>query len=303
MTKHPQSHILKAALWMIGAIFSFSSMAVAGRQIADSHDTFEIMMYRSFIGLGILCMFLTYSQRWREITTHRFGMHIARNVVHFSGQNLWFYAITVIPLAQVFTLEFTSPIWVIVLAPFLLNEAINRSKMLSAVLGFIGVLIVARPTPETIDWGVACAAFAAFFFALTYIFTRNLTQTVSVACILFWMTAIQAILGIITVTADFEVTLPTLTTTPWLLIVAVAGLLAHFCISTALTIAPATVVVVFEFGRLPFIFVVGWLLYDEDIELWVVLGALLIFSAIYLNVWSETRAATIRSNAKQETHD
>ncbi|MCY4303261.1 MAG: DMT family transporter [Aestuariivita sp.] len=289
MPENTKPHVIKAALWMTGAIVSFTSMAIAGREIADDHDTFEIMMFRSIIGLIIVVGFITFYNKWHDVTYNLFAKHVIRNLAHFSGQNLWFYAITLIPLAQVFTLEFTSPFWVVVLAPMMLNEALTRPKIFVAILGFIGVLIVTRPSPDTINVGLVSAAVSAVCFALTYIYTRQLIQHVTIYCILFWMTLLQLVFGIITVSIDTKISWPNSFTVPWLLVIGIGGLWAHFCISNALKIAPANVVIVFEFARLPVIFFVGWLIYNEDIEIWVAAGALLIFAAIYLNIKAETR--------------
>ena len=289
MTDQPKPQVLKAALWMTGAIASFSSMAVAGREISGIHDTFEMMMYRSFIGLAIVCIVITLTHRWAEVTTRSMGTQVLRNAAHFTGQNLWFYAVALIPLAQVFALEFTTPLWVIVLAPFVLGERLTTLKGLAAVIGFTGILIVARPSPETINIGVITAASSAIFFAVTLMLTRKLTRTETIACILFWLTFLQAIMGVIAVGYDGQITWPSAQTLPWLVVIGLAGILAHFCITNALAIAPATIVVPFDFVRLPVIFVVGWLLYDEALDIWVATGALVIFAAIYLNVSSQTR--------------
>ena len=289
VTPETRPQILKAAFWMTGAIASFSSMAVAGREISGTHDTFEMMLYRSLIGLVIVAAVVTLTGRWAEVTSRSMGTQVLRNAAHFTGQNLWFYAVAVIPLAQVFALEFTTPLWVIVLAPFVLGERLTRLKALAATLGFFGILIVARPAPDTINAGVITAASSAIFFALTLMLTRKLTRTETIACILFWLTFLQAIMGMLAVGIDGQVTWPTAQTLPFLAVIGLAGLLAHFCITNALAIAPATIVVPFDFVRLPVIFVVGWLLYDEMLDVWVALGALVIFGAIYLNVWSQTR--------------
>ena len=289
MTDQPKPQVLKAALWMTGAIASFSSMAVAGREISGIHDTFEMMMYRSFIGLVIVCTVITLTRKWAEVTTRSMGTQVLRNAAHFTGQNLWFYAVALIPLAQVFALEFTTPLWVIVLAPFVLGERMTTLKALAALMGFAGILIVARPSPETINIGVITAASSAVFFAMTLMLTRKLTRTETIACILFWLTFLQAIMGVIAVGYDGQITWPSAQTLPWLVVIGLAGILAHFCITNALAIAPATIVVPFDFVRLPVIFVVGWLLYDEALDIWVATGALVIFAAIYLNVWSQTR--------------
>lgn len=282
---------LKAALWMTGAIASFSSMAVAGRELGAVHDTFEIMMYRSVIGLGVVCAVLTLRGGWSGISTRRLGMHGLRNTVHFAGQNLWFYAVTVTPLAQVFALEFTQPLWVILLSPLLLGERMTPVRVLSALIGFAGILIVARPGAGALTPGITAAALSAVFFALTTISTKALTRTASIGCIMFWLTLMQAGLGLGFAGWDGNIALPTAATAPFLLLVGLAGLLAHFCIAKALTLAPATVVVPLDFLRLPAIAVTAMLLYREPLDIWVLVGAAIIFGGNYLNILTETRAA------------
>ena len=281
--------VLKAALWMTGAIASFSFMAVAGRELAGQYDTFEIMLYRSLVGVIIVVAVTTLNKRWYEVRTNNIRQHFLRNIFHFTGQNLWFYAVAVIPLAQVFALEFTSPLWVVILAPLLLGEKMTRIRGLSAILGFIGILIVTRPNPETFEIGLLVAAIAAIFFALTILLTKRLTRDNSITCILFYLTAMQLVFGLITAGFDGDIALPTAASFPYLFLIGCAGLLAHFCLTTALSIAPATVVVPIDFARLPVIAIVAMVLYDEPLEVWVFVGALLIFAANYLNIWNETR--------------
>ncbi len=292
----------KAALWMTGAIASFSSMAVAGRELSLHHDTFEIMMYRSFVGVLIVALVLTATRKWHQVTTERLGLHALRNTFHFTGQNLWFYAVGVAPLAQVFALEFTQPIWVILLSPLLLKERLTAIRMTSALIAFAGVLMVTRPGTSSLSPGILMAAGSAIFFAFTTITTKQLTRHASIGCIVFWLTVMQAVLGTIAAGIDQQITLPTLQTAPFLLLVGLAGLLAHFCITNALAIAPATVVVPFDFARLPTIAVVGMLLYHEPLDHWTLLGAAVIFSGIFLNVWSENRnsLATVRADTHKK---
>lgn len=284
-----QPQIGRAALWMIGTIVAFSSMAVAGREVSFVLDTFEIMMYRSLIGLLIVVVILTLAGKWSQISRRSMGLQVVRNVAHFTGQNLWFFAVTAIPLAQVFALEFTSPIWVVVLAPVLLGERLTSIRALSAAMGFVGILIVARPSPETINAGVITAASAAFFFAITAICTKKLTRTESIACILFWLTLMQLFFGVIAAGYDGDIALPDAQTAPWLLLIAIAGLTAHFCLTKALSLAPATVVIPIDFARLPTIAIVGMILYHEVLDIWVLVGAIIIFVGNYLNILSETR--------------
>ncbi len=106
---------------------------------------------------------------------------------------------------------------------------------------------------------------------------------------MFWLTVMQAVLGLIASGIDGQITLPSAGTAPFLLLVGLAGLLAHYCITNALAIAPATVVVPFDFARLPTIAVIGMVLYHEPLDHWTLLGAAVIFVGIFLNVHAENR--------------
>ncbi len=283
------SNNLKAALWMLGAIASFSAMAVAGREVSQWLDTFEIMTYRSLVGIVVLWVILTLTGQWRQVTRRSISTHVVRNAAHFTGQNLWFYAMTSIPLAQVFALEFTSPIWVVLLSPLILGEPLTRLRLMSVLVGFVGILIVARPSPDTISPGLIAAASSAVFFALSVMYTRLLTRTESVLCIMFWLTLMQAAFGIIFSAWDGDMVAPSAQTLPWLVLIGLAGLLAHYCLTSALAIAPATVVVPIDFVRLPTIAIVGMLLYGEALDAWVFVGATVIFAANYANIWYANR--------------
>jgi drug/metabolite transporter (DMT)-like permease len=286
MTHRP----LAAALWMTGAIAAFTAMAIATRQIKGVHDTFEILAYRSVIGWLIVVGLAAAFGRLTDIRTERLPSHVIRNIFHFTGQSLWFWAITMIPLAQVFALEFTSPIWVILLSPIFLGERLTRRKLVAAALGFAGVLIVARPDFGQIEAGILAAAGAAFFFASTSLMTKALTKGEPILSILFWLTLMQAGFGIVAMTVFGPVTLPRLETLPWLGLIGIAGITAHFSLTTALSLAPASTVVPVDFARLPIIAVVGAVFYAEPVEPSLFAGAALIFLGIWINLRGGTSA-------------
>ena len=282
--------IFKAALWMIGAITSFTAMAVSGRTVSVELDTFEIMLYRSLTGIIIVVIVASLNRTLGQVRTQRAPLHFVRNICHFTGQNLWFFAITMIPLAQVFALEFTTPIWVILLSPLLLQEKITPVGLLSAAIGFAGVLIVTRPDPTSISAGLIAGATCAVFFALTAIFTRKLTQTETITTILFYLTTMQAGFGLLCAGIDGTITLPSVGLIPWVILIGIAGLLAHFCLTKALSIAPANIVMPIDFIRLPAIAVVGMLLYNEPLDALIFVGAGFIFAANYINISFANRA-------------
>jgi len=275
---------LAAALWMTGAIAAFTAMAVATRQINGAHDTFEILAYRSVVGFVLVIAGAALLGQLGRIRAQRLGGHLVRNIFHFTGQSLWFWAITMIPLAQVFALEFTSPIWVILLSPLVLGERLTRRKLAAAALGFVGVLIVARPDFTTVEPGVLAAIGAAFFFASTTLMTKALTKGEAIVGILFWLTLMQAGFGFAAVLADGSITLPTAPTLPWLALIGVAGVTAHLCLTSALSLAPASSVVPIDFARLPVIAAIGAVFYGEAVAVTLFLGAGLIFLGIWLTL-------------------
>ena len=283
------STTIQAAIWMTGTIVSFSAMAVSGREISFELDTFEIMMYRSIIGLIIVLFLAKLFKTHREISTQNLSLHFYRNLSHFTGQNLWFYALTLIPFAQLFAFEFSVPLWVMLAAPFLLGERLTNIRIISILVGFIGILIVTRPWLAGLAPGIIPAALCAIGFACSVIFTKQLTQKVSITCILFWLTSMQLLMAIICAGYDGDISLPSSSNFIWIIIIGIGGLLAHFCITKALQLAPATVVTPIDFCRLPVIAAIGYVFYNEALDIFIIGGAIIIFIANYINIWSETK--------------
>ncbi len=280
---------LRAALWMMIAVLSFTAMALAGRALGPYHDTLEILFFRPLVGIVIVLAIGGLAGTLGQIQTTRLGLHGLRNSFHFAGQNLWFYAVTVLPLAQVFALEFTTPIWVALLSPLFLGERLTGTRIGAATLGFLGVLIVAQPQAMTISWGVVAGASCALAFAGTYMTTKGLARHESTTSILFWLAIMQAMMGAVAVFADGRVALPTGDTLPLLILIGCCGLLSHYCITTALHLAPATIVAPFEFVRLPLAAFIGFLFYEERLGAAIFLGAALVLSANFINIRAERR--------------
>ena len=281
------SQPLKAAFWMIGAMVSFSLMAISGRELAPELNTFEIMFFRSLIGLVLVVTIGTLSGTLHQIKTDRLGLHMLRNTAHFTGQNLWFLAVAVIPFSQVFALEFSTPLWVALLAPVFLGEALTRRRLLSVGIGFSGVLIVARPDFSQLNPAILAAMACAICFACSLMTTKKLTIDQSTTCILFWLTLMQLGMGLVAVVLTGSLSAPQGIDYIWVTTVSICGLTAHFCIARALALAPAIVVIPLDFLRLPLISLIGFLAYNEAFEWAVVFGAMLIFTAVLINLQAE----------------
>ena len=290
-----KSEPMKATVWMIGAMFSFSLMAVSGRELATNLNTFEIMLFRSIIGFLIVLAIGYFAKTLAEIKWDRLGLHLFRNLAHFSGQNLWFLAVASIPFSQLFALEFSTPVWVALLAPLFLGEVLTKQRVLAVILGFAGVLIVARPDINQFDFAIIAAVACAICFAGSMMATKSLTSDQSITCILFWLTLMQLAMGLVATVFTGTITFPEGINIFWIVIVGIGGLTAHFCITNALALAPAIVVIPLDFMRLPLISVIGFLAYGEAFELPILVGAGVIFIAILLNLKAEKQRQSRQS--------
>ncbi|PSF04583.1 EamA family transporter [Marinobacter fuscus] len=275
-----------AALWMVGSLFSFSAMAVAVRELSEDIGTFQLLTIRSAIGLLVISALLT-RYGWKKIRSDNLKLHLARNLVHFGGQFGWFFAIGFIPLAAVFAIEFTVPLWTMMFAALLLGERISTSRRLAVLLGVIGILVIVRPGWSALHPASLVMLLGAIAYALSHTLTKKLTGVDSPLCILFYMMLVQLPLGL--VPALFDWTTPQPEHWPWLAIIGMTGLTAHYCMVRALLLADATVVVPLDFLRLPFIALVGYLLYGEQLDGFLVAGAALILVGNGMNILAERR--------------
>lgn len=269
---------------MVGGVFCLTSMAVAGKEISLQIDTFEILFFRSVIGVSIILFFLIRKNLLKEINLKEIRTHMKRNIAHFTGQNLWLYALASITLAEVTSLEFTMPIWIVLFSFLMLNEKLNKYKILSVLIGLVGVLITVRPDIESINLGIVAAAISAVVFALTNIYTRRLTSTESTLTILFFLTTIQLVFGLVASLIDGKLDLPTTENIAWIVVIGFAGLGAHFCITTALSLAEPTVVAPIDLLRLPIVVLIGVVFYSEPGDVFIYIGAGLIIFANFINL-------------------
>ena len=271
---------------MSGTLVSFMAMAIGGRELSAQLNTFQILFFRSIIGL-LIVGFLLWRGNWRQILTKHFRIHFLRNISHFGGQFGWFYGIAFIPLAVVFALEFTVPVWTAVLATILLREQITGARVAAIVLGVAGVFLILRPGLAVINPASLAVLGSAFGYALSHTLTRKLALVNTPLTILFYMTVIQLPLGF--VTSIFDWTTPSLEMLPWIIVVGAAALSGHYCMARALAIADAIVVVPLDFLRLPLIAAVGFLFYGESLDWFVLAGGVVMFSGNFLNIRAEKK--------------
>ena len=277
---------------MVGALLSFSVMAVSIRQLGSAGlNIFEILGIRSGFSIVLLCGLLVVRPDLRvHALPRRMGLNLFRNTVHYASQYAWALSITMLPLAMVFALEFTMPAWTALLAVWFLHERMTVSRLGVVVLGLIGVLVILRPGIAGVNPAALLVLAAAFGYAITMVTTKQLTATETTFGIVFWMAIIQFPLSFIGMNpADF------LRLEPSHILpvfgIGIAGLSSHYCLSNAFRAGDATLVVPLDFMRIPLIAVVGWAFYGERLDIFVLLGALIIVSGVLWNLRSEAARA------------
>jgi drug/metabolite transporter (DMT)-like permease len=283
------SRLARVVLWMVGALLSFSVMAVSIRELAlRGLSIFEILAIRSGVALVVLLILLVVRPDLRAHTRpRRMGLNLLRNTVHYASQYCWALSLTMLPLAMVFALEFTMPGWTALLAVWLLHERMTPSRLGVVVLGLIGVLVILRPGLTSFHPVAILVLLAAFGYAITMITTKQLTATETTFGIVFWMAVIQLPLSLIGSDPSVFLHLEPRHILP-AIGVGTAGLTSHYCLSNAFRSGDATLVVPLDFMRIPLIAVVGWAFYNEQLDIFVLLGALIIVAGVLWNLRSET---------------
>ena len=271
-----------AALWMSGWLGLMLIIVVAGREATRELNVFQLMEVRTIMGLFMLYPLIRVSGGWTVLKTARLQMHVVRNTIHYGAQFGWFFALTLIPIGQVVAIEFTMPIWTAILAAIFLGERMTQWKVAAIVLGIVGVIIIVRPATGEINPGQLIALGAAIGFGISIAMVKSLTRTEQAVAIIFWMLVVQSVIGLFP--ALYVWKWPSAHAWGWVPVIAFCGTYSHYCMARALRHADATVVIPMDFLRVPLTATVGWLLYAEQLDMFTVLGAVLILAGNLFNL-------------------
>ncbi len=273
---------MKSVFWMMGTLTSFCFMAIAVRELSADINTFQILFFRSLIGLVVISLIIARTQT-SLFRSKRLKQHLLRNTFHFGGQYGWFLGLGLLPLAQVFALEFTTPLWTLLISAWILKEKITVKKATSILLGLAGVYIIASPSSEIFNIISMVVLAAALCYAISHISTKSLSSSEHPLTILFYMCAIQLpIAGLFTFNNWY---LPNLWQWCWLSFVGITALTAHYCITRAMHYSEVSTVVTLDFLRLPLIAILGVMLYSEDFNSSIMIGASLMLLGNLINTY------------------
>jgi drug/metabolite transporter (DMT)-like permease len=160
------------------------------------------------------------------------------------------------------------------------------------VLGIVGVIVIVRPATGEVNPGQLIALGAAVGFGVSIAMVKSLTRTEHSVAIIFWMLAVQSVAGLLP--ALYVWSWPPAHVWGWVVVIAFCGTFSHYCMARAMLHADATVVVPMDFLRVPLTATVGWLVYAERLDVFTVLGAILILGGNLLNLRT-TNPAPVRA--------
>jgi drug/metabolite transporter (DMT)-like permease len=282
----------RAAAWMVAAAVSFALMTWAIRELAPIAAS-EVIFLRSLVGLLVVLPWLRFPEG-RLLRRPRMGVFCLRAGLSYAAMLAWFYAIQNVVLADAVALQFTLPLFTILFAIIVFKEPVGIRRWAATVIGFAGALIIIRPGFAAIDGAtmlviVSSATYAASNMAVRYLARREQAQT-----LVFYLHALtlpMALVGAI----PFWIW-PGWADLPWIIVLGITGTTAHYCFARSMAIADASVVMPFDYLRLPMLAAVGYFAYSESTSVWTWVGAAVICSSTFYIVHRESQIA----RAKEE---
>jgi drug/metabolite transporter (DMT)-like permease len=274
---------MNALIWMSGALFSFCFMAIAARELSSGMSTFEVLFARAAIGLVLVTLIILRTKDLTYFKTKRIKFHLGRDITHLMGQYGWFVGVSLLPLSQVFALEFTAPLWTSILAMMFFGEVLTLRRLMAIVIGFSGVFLIVNPGEGIFNFNSFYVIAAAILFSVGNTFSKSLIKTDRPLTILFFMSLIQ--LPVSFGLAYQHLILPDALQSFWLLVIGLTSMASHFCMSKAMQKTDLSIVVTLDFFRLPLITLVGVVFYAEAFKWIMVVGALMVFSANLVNLY------------------
>ncbi|MDX1540787.1 MAG: DMT family transporter [Geminicoccaceae bacterium] len=271
---------VQGALWMCAAATAFAVMINLVRHLTDLFDPLQVVFFRNVFGLLAMLPWLARSGVG-VLRTRRLGLHMARAAVAMAAMVLWFTTLSLMPLAEATALSFTAPMFTSLLAVLVLGEVMRARRWTAIGIAFIGALVIIRPGSEALDPVALLALVTALVWGTGTVMVKVMSRTESAGAIVTWVTLLLTPLSLIP--ALFVWITPTAEQLIWCALLGVAGSIGHLCLTRALKVADATVVVPFDYLRLPVVAVIAFVVFGEQPDLWTWIGgAIVAGSGIYI---------------------
>ncbi|GAB4176818.1 MAG: DMT family transporter [Thalassobaculales bacterium] len=271
---------VRGVLWMIAAAALFSVMAAIIRVMVTELHSFQVVFLRNLFGVvAMLPWLLRHGSA--AIRTARLGAYSARAAIGIANMLCWFSAIALLPLATATALGFTAPLFATLGAALFLGEVVRLRRWTATMVGFAGVLVVLRPGLDDLSLGAGLALVAAALTAMSTLMVKTLSRTESPAAVATWMVLLLTPLSLPTALWVWQ--WPSLEAWGLALLLGIVGSVGHVCLNRSLAAADASVVVPFDYTKLPLVALWGYLLFAETPDMWTWVGAgIIAASAIYI---------------------
>ncbi len=268
-------------MFMVATGILNTAMISVIKQLSDDLHPFEIGFFRCLVGLFVLMPLLWRGGGIRVLRTNRLGLHALRGALNAAGMLAFFVALGLTPLATVSALSFTAPLFATLLAMLILGETVGLRRASGLLVGFLGTIIILRPGMEGMDFGALLAVGSSVAWAGAMITIKQLTRTESVLSITAWAAISVGLFALIPAILVWQ--WPTGEQWLLLILVGVLGSAMQYCIAAAFSLADTTVVLPFDFLKLTWASLAGFLLFAEVPDLWTWIGGTVIFaSTIYI---------------------
>lgn len=271
---------IQGAIWMTASAVTFSAMGIFVKHVGAELDSFQVAFFRLFFGFVVLLPALI-GAGFRPLVTRRPLLHGVRALLGVAAMSCMFYAITHIPLADAVALSFAKPLFVIVLAVLILGERVRWRRWAATAVGFAGVMIMLRPGTGGFDPVGLTALAAALFIACAAILVKLMARTESTLTMLAWFAGGATLLAAIPL--PFVWRMPSPEQWAMLFLIGLLGTLAQTCIIRAYKIGEATAVAPFDYTRIVFAGLLGYVVFAELPDAWSIAGAgIIVASTLYI---------------------
>lgn len=277
---------LEGALWMIASGIVFSAQGAIVKLLGMRLDSFEIAFFRCVFGLLVVLPFV-FRGGTALFLTGRPGLHVMRALVGVSGMFCGMYALTRLPLADATAISFAKPLFAVVLAATFLGELVGWRRWTATAAGFVGVVVIVRPGSQTFELAHVAALLGAFLVADVIVLVKKLQGSEKNA-------TIMAYFGIVTSIASLGPALLVWQTPTWTELALLAGIGAtassgQWMALKAFRAAEASAVVPYDYLRLVFAILYGWLFFAEMPDGWTLAGSAILIGATLYIAYREIR--------------
>ena len=272
-------------LMVIGTVF-FSSMHVLIRYMSADLHAFELAFFRNLFGVLVVLPWLLRSGL-APLKTKRLGLHSVRGLLNGVGMLMFFYAVSITPLADVIALSFTAPIFATVLAIVFLGEVVGTRRWTAIFIAFLGTIVILRPGLMEISQGQFLAMASAALWACALIMIKILSRTDSSITIIAYMIIFQVpVSGLAAATVWIT---PSLEQVCIMAVMGTLGTVGQWLLIEALKEGDTNVVMPFDFLKMIWAVLLGFLFFNELPDLLTWLGSAIIFSSAIYIAWRESK--------------